>query len=93
MRKLLNVQVTFDKYHHAPDDYLFTREEAVLLTNRSKSLLERDAWSGNGPLEYIKLGRRVYYPKSAIRTYLSAGTPVRSTTQANQQKTAKQDEA
>ena len=83
----IDLEELFARYQYASDDYLFTRGETEVLTNRTMSSLERDAWSGNGLLEFVKIGRRCYYTKKTIHQYRTAVRPVRSTTEADQQRT------
>jgi predicted DNA-binding transcriptional regulator AlpA len=55
------------------DDPLYTPEETARKLKMGPSWLAKLRMRGTGP-RYVKLGRAVRYPESAIRDYLKART-------------------
>jgi hypothetical protein len=69
------------EFYAAPDDALLGQDLVAVALGRSTAWCEMKRLTGGGP-QYLKLGRRCLYRKSAVLRHIAEySTPVRSTSE------------
>ncbi len=64
------------------DVVLLNQKEAAEILKKSTAWMERSRWDGSGP-PYIKIGRAVRYPSSALQAWINGHPLQTSTSESN----------